>query len=85
MTPTLFPSMICGDACRYGKPDQEGMSLVPFTIVPHFDQSPEMTNAILTFGRHFKGPIYALKDDTGIVVRGRQIEFIGQSFSANVD
>ena len=84
MTPTLFPSMICGDVCRHGDPDQEGMDLVPFTVVPHFDESPEMTNAILEFGKYFSRPIYALKDETGIIVTRRQIEFVGQTFSVNV-
>ncbi|MBP9691164.1 Type 1 glutamine amidotransferase-like domain-containing protein [Candidatus Woesebacteria bacterium] len=69
--------MIYGEKDIYGNNDYLG--LVDFSIMPHLD-SPHFANRkekLLEASKQHKGIIYALRDDTAIIVNGNEIALIG--------
>jgi dipeptidase E len=75
MTRDIRTAFACGDALYPGVTDFEGLALVDFAVVPHYD---EIVAARLaeSVGR-FDGPIYGIPDGSAIVVDSDQVDLMG--------
>jgi dipeptidase E len=78
MTPSVGPSLICGDVPYEGIKDGEGLSLVDFAILPHFDGSQHYVQGLTSFSKGFHGSVYAISDGGGIVVEGSSVTCVGE-------
>ena len=92
MTRDIRSAAICGDA-PYAAPsdptpsdptfsdptlsDTAGLSLVDFTVLPHFDGSVAQRAELAHLGVELRNVAYGVPDGSGIVVDGARVELFG--------
>ncbi|MGV3616523.1 MAG: Type 1 glutamine amidotransferase-like domain-containing protein [Fimbriimonas sp.] len=83
MTPDIRTSALCGDEPYPGLDDFSGLGLVDFAIYPHYDGSPDATQALRNYASTYDGTVYGIPDGSGIVMDSPHMELMGPIFEVN--
>jgi dipeptidase E len=78
MTPDAEPGEICGDRQIGGVDNWEAMHLVNFHFIPHLNRFPDAEKLLRDYSVRKQARVYGCPDDAGLVVRGREIQPIGE-------
>jgi dipeptidase E len=59
------------------KKEWGSLKLVKFEFFPHYDGSTRLKDALMKYSKKKRYPIFAVKDGSGLVVKGRNIRLFG--------
>ncbi len=84
MTPTVdtaaFPDFDRDDNDENIK-NFKAMNLVNFSFFPHYKNSKRYDKELALFSKKIKNPLYACSDGSGIIVRDRDLKFVGKVYA----
>src|SRR5450432_1402622 len=78
MTPDIGSAALCGDAPYPALPDNAGLGLVDFELLPHFDGAPLQQAALTQLAAESGRVAYGVPDGSGIVIDGASVQLIGR-------
>ncbi len=83
MTSDTSTSYLCWDSPYRDLEGYEGLNLVPFAFLPHFEPSDQGIESLKNYSLRFRGNVYAITDAGAIVVENGETDLIGPIWRAN--
>lgn len=80
MTPNIVTASVPSveaDENDVGIQNLTALNLVPFEFVAHYEKTKKIDRELIEYSSHIKRPIYACTDGSGIVVKGKNLQFVG--------
>ena len=83
MSPTIRSA---GEKDMYPDPNEvklknlRGLNLFPFEFSPHYDHVKKEMNAHLKYSKKTRYPVFAVKDGSGVIIRGKEVMTHGKVF-----
>lgn len=81
MTPTIALDALFSDKDPVPADTREALSLVDFEFFPHFGNEQSYLPRLLKYSRSCARPILACPDGCGVIVRGSELQLIGDGLT----